>query len=166
MIQAILVGLCLIAAGIPWAGILAGVVIGPVLGLVGNETQALQHTAEFGVVMMLFLVGLELQPSKLWELRRPIIGLGGLQVVVTALALGGGALAIGFGWKAALATGLILAMSSTAIVLQSLNERGILKTTAGQSCFSVLLFQDIAAIPLIALVPLLGVAGAAQGVEL
>ena len=141
--------------------LVAGMVIGPsLLGLVGQEGAHVMHFAEFGVVVMLFLVGLELQPSKLWELRRPIIGLGGLQVVVTALALGGGALAIGFGWKAALATGLILAMSSTAIVLQSLNERGILKTTAGQSCFSVLLFQDIAVIPILALLPLLAAAQA------
>lgn len=141
--------------------LVAGMVIGPsLLGLVGHEGEHVMHFAEFGVVVMLFLVGLELQPSKLWELRRPIIGLGGLQVVVTALALGGGALAIGFGWKAAVATGLILAMSSTAIVLQSLNERGLLKTTAGQSCFSVLLFQDISVIPILALLPLLAAAPA------
>ena len=141
--------------------LVAGMVIGPsLLGLVGREGEHVMHFAEFGVVVMLFLVGLELQPSKLWELRRPIVGLGGLQVVVTAAALGLGALAIGFGWKAALATGLILAMSSTAIVLQSLNERGLLKTTAGQSCFSVLLFQDISVIPILALLPLLAAAQA------
>ena len=136
--------------------LVAGMVIGPsVLGLVGREGADVMHFAEFGVVVMLFLVGLELQPAKLWALRRPIIGLGGLQVVVTALALGAGALALGFTWQAALTTGLILAMSSTAIVLQSLNERGLLKTAAGQSCFSVLLFQDIAVIPILAFLPLL-----------
>ena len=139
--------------------LVAGMVIGPsLLGLVGQEGAHVMHFAEFGVVVMLFLVGLELQPSKLWALRRPIVGLGGLQVVVTALAIGGAALALGFGWKAAVATGLILAMSSTAIVLQSLNERGLLQTTAGQSCFSVLLFQDIAVIPILAMLPLLAAA--------
>ena len=139
--------------------LVAGMVIGPsVLNLIGEGGTHVMHFAEFGVVVMLFLVGLELQPSKLWALRRPIIGLGGLQVVVTAAALGAGALAIGFGWKASVATGLILAMSSTAIVLQSLNERGLLQTTAGQSCFSVLLFQDIAVIPILAMLPLLAAA--------
>ena len=139
--------------------LVAGMIIGPAaLGLVGHEGADVMHFAEFGVVVMLFLVGLELQPSKLWALRRPIIGLGGLQVVVTALALGAGALLLGFSWQAALATGLILAMSSTAIVLQSLNERGLMKTAAGQSCFSVLLFQDIAVIPILAFLPLLATA--------
>ncbi len=139
--------------------LVAGMLIGPsVLGLIGEEGAHVMHFAEFGVVVMLFLVGLELQPSKLWALRRPIIGLGGLQVVVTALAVGAGALALGFGWKSAVTTGLILAMSSTAIVLQSLGERGLLKTAAGQSCFSVLLFQDIAVIPILAILPLLAAA--------
>jgi len=139
--------------------LVAGMVIGPsLLGLVGQEGEHVMHFAEFGVVVMLFLVGLELQPSKLWSLRRPIIGLGGLQVVATAAAIGGIALALGLGWKASLTTGLILAMSSTAIVLQSLSERGLLKTAAGQSCFSVLLFQDIAVIPILAILPLLAAA--------
>ena len=136
--------------------LVAGMVIGPwVLGLIGEEGAHVMHFAEFGVVVMLFLVGLELQPSKLWQLRRPILGLGGLQVVITAAAIGAGALAMGFEWKTALTTGFILAMSSTAIVLQSLSERGLLKTAAGQSCFSVLLFQDIAVIPILAILPLL-----------
>ncbi len=136
--------------------LVAGMVIGPsVLGLVGREGQDVMHFAEFGVIVMLFLVGLELQPSKLWALRKPILGLGGLQVVGTAAAIGLAACLLGIDWKAALTIGLILAMSSTAIVLQSLNERGLLKTAAGQSCFSVLLFQDIAVIPMLALLPLL-----------
>ncbi|WP_421694052.1 monovalent cation:proton antiporter-2 (CPA2) family protein [Aestuariivirga sp.] len=136
--------------------LVAGMIIGPsLLGLIGGDGENVMHFAEFGVVVMLFLVGLELQPSKLWSLRRPIIGLGGLQVVVTAAVLGLCALALGFEWQAATAAGLILAMSSTAIVLQSLNERGLLKTSAGQSAFSVLLFQDIAVIPILALLPLL-----------
>ena len=134
----------------------AGVLIGPaVLGLVGSEGQDVMHFAEFGVIVMLFLVGLELQPSKLWSLRKPILGLGGLQVLGTSAAIAIAAYFIGLDWKAALATGLILAMSSTAIVIQSLNERGQLKTFAGQSSFSVLLFQDIAVIPMLALLPLL-----------
>jgi monovalent cation:proton antiporter-2 (CPA2) family protein len=139
--------------------LVAGMVIGPsALGLVGREGADVMHFAEFGVVVMLFLVGLELQPSKLWALRRPIIGLGGLQVVLTAIALGAGALAIGFSWQSSIAAGLILAMSSTAIVLQSLAERGLLKSSAGQSAFSVLLFQDIAVIPILAFLPLLAAA--------
>ena len=140
--------------------LVAGMIIGPALGLVGSEGADVMHFAEFGVIVMLFLVGLELQPSKLWTLRKPILGLGGLQVVATAAAFGIAALALGTGWKPALAIGLILAMSSTAIVLQSLNERGLMKTSAGQSCFSVLLFQDIAVIPILALLPLIAVSHA------
>ncbi len=139
--------------------LIAGIVIGPsVLGLIGSEGQDVMHFAEFGVIVMLFLVGLELQPSKLWELRRPILGLGGLQVVATAVVLGLAAYLLGIPWQGAVAVGLILAMSSTAIVLQSLGERGLLKTSAGKSCFSVLLFQDIAVIPIFALLPLIAIA--------
>ncbi|MGE3876913.1 MAG: monovalent cation:proton antiporter-2 (CPA2) family protein [Parvibaculaceae bacterium] len=142
--------------------LIAGMLIGPsALGLVGNEGRDVLHFAEFGVIVMLFLVGLELQPSKLWTLRKPILGLGGLQVVGTAAVLALAAMAFGTGWKTALAIGLILAMSSTAIVLQSLAERGQLKTSGGQAVFSVLLFQDIAVIPILALLPLLAMNGAA-----
>ena len=144
--------------------LIAGMLIGPsVLNLVGSEGQDVLHFAEFGVIVMLFLIGLELQPSKLWTLRKPILGLGGLQVVGTAAALAVAAIAYGNGWKTALTIGLILAMSSTAIVLQSLNERRQLKTSGGQAVFSVLLFQDIAVIPILALLPLLAVDGAAAG---
>jgi monovalent cation:H+ antiporter-2, CPA2 family len=137
--------------------LLAGVVIGPfVLGLLGEERQDLMHFAEFGVVMMLFVVGLELEPSLLWRLRAPILGLGGLQVLVTTLVLGGLGLAAGLTWQQALAVGMTLALSSTAIVLQTLAEKGLLKTPGGQSSFSVLLFQDIAVIPMLAIFPLLG----------
>ena len=136
----------------------AGVLIGPaVLGLVGSEGQDVMHFAEFGVIVMLFVVGLELQPSKLWNLRKPILGLGGLQVAGTSAAIGLAAYLLGVDWKTAIATGLILAMSSTAIVIQSLKERGQLKTSAGQSSFSVLLFQDVSVIPMLALLPLLAV---------
>lgn len=135
--------------------LVAGIVIGPaVLGFI-KAGENVMHFAEFGVIMMLFLVGLELQPSKLWELRRPIIGLGGLQVVGTAAIIAMATYAAGMEWQKALTIGLILAMSSTAIVLQSMQERGLLKTSVGQSTFSVLLFQDIAIIPMLALLPLL-----------
>ncbi|MGE3455615.1 MAG: monovalent cation:proton antiporter-2 (CPA2) family protein [Kofleriaceae bacterium] len=143
--------------------LIAGIVIGPwVLGLVGSEGHHVMHFAEFGVVMMLFLVGLELRPSMLWQMRRPILGLGGLQVALSASVVAGGAIAVGLPWKAALAIGLTFAMSSTAIVLSTLTERGLLKTRGGQSSFSVLLFQDIAVIPILAIFPLLGVAIATQ----
>jgi len=139
--------------------LLAGVLIGPFgLHLVGAEGEDVMHFAEFGVVMMLFLVGLELQPSLLWRLRVPILGLGGLQVLVTAAVVGVIGPLFGLSWKMALATGFILAMSSTAIVLQTLKEKGWLKSDAGQSSFSVLLFQDIAVIPILALLPLLAYA--------
>lgn len=139
--------------------LLAGIFIGPVFGFVGSETQNLQHFAEFGVVMMLFLVGLELEPEKLWRLRHRIFGLGGLQVLSTALIIAGICAMLGFSWRLSLAIGLILCLSSTAMVLQTLNEKGLMKTNGGQSSFSVLLFQDIAVIPILALLPLLAVAG-------
>ncbi|GAA0776214.1 potassium transporter [Roseibium denhamense] len=135
--------------------LIAGVVIGPVIGLVGSETTEVQHFAEFGVVMMLFLVGLELQPAMLWNMRKQLIGLGGLQVAGTTAVFGLIGLALGLAWQTALALGMILALSSTAIVLQTLNEKGWLRTTGGQSSFSVLLTQDIAVIPMLAVLPLL-----------
>lgn len=136
--------------------LLAGVIIGPFgLRFVGQEGEDVMHFAEFGVVMMLFLVGLELQPALLWQLRVPILGLGGLQVIITALVIAVLSLLLGLSWQMALAVGLILAMSSTAIVLQTLNEKGLMKTEAGQSSFAVLLFQDIAVIPILAFLPLL-----------
>ncbi len=103
--------------------LLAGIVIGPLLGLVGAETKEVKHFAEFGVVMMLFLVGLELQPSMLWRLRDRLLGLGGLQVLVTTALVFGICLALGVAWKPALAIGMTLALSSTAIVLQTLEEK-------------------------------------------
>ncbi|WP_337271174.1 monovalent cation:proton antiporter-2 (CPA2) family protein [Oryzifoliimicrobium ureilyticus] len=135
--------------------LIAGIVIGPALHLVGNETQDLQHFAEFGVVMMLFLVGLELQPRALWEMRSKLLGLGGLQVVVTSLVIMGCAMLLGQVWSVALTVGFIFSLSSTAIVLQTLGEKGLLRSSGGQSSFSVLLFQDIAVIPMLALIPLL-----------
>jgi monovalent cation:proton antiporter-2 (CPA2) family protein len=141
----------------------AGIVIGPsVLGLTSSDSADVMHFAEFGVIVMLFLVGLELEPAKLWELRKPILGLGTLQVVATAAVIGVAAWLVGYGWHTALVAGLALALSSTAIVVQSLGERGLMKTSAGRASFSVLLFQDVSVIPMLALLPLLGVQAVAQ----
>jgi monovalent cation:H+ antiporter-2, CPA2 family len=143
--------------------LLVGAAIGPWgFHLVGNEGEQITHFAEFGVVVMLFLIGLELQPPMLWKMRHQLIGLGSLQVILCTLAITGIAMACGLAWKPALAVGLILAMSSTAIVLQTLAEKGLLHTEAGQNSFAVLLFQDIAVIPIIALLPLLGSGTAAD----
>lgn len=134
----------------------AGILIGPVLGLVGgHQTEELQHFAEFGVVMMLFIIGLELEPRALWDMRHKLIGLGGLQIGLTTLAVMIGAMILGLYWSVALAVGLIFALSSTAIVLQTLSEKGLMQTGGGRSAFSVLLTQDIAVIPMLALLPLL-----------
>ncbi len=135
----------------------AGILIGPVLGLVGAETKDLQHFAEFGVVMMLFLIGLELEPRALWDLRHKLVGLGGLQVVLSTLAIMGIAMAYGQSWGVSLAVGLTLSLSSTAIVLQTLTEKGLMQTAGGRSVFSVLLVQDIAVIPMLAFLPLIAV---------
>jgi CPA2 family monovalent cation:H+ antiporter-2 len=137
--------------------LLAGIVIGPLTGLVGTETQDLQHFAEFGVVMMLFLIGLELDPRALWAMRQRLIGLGGLQVSLTMIAIMGASMMLGYDWATSLAIGMIFALSSTAIVLQTLSEKGLMKTNGGRSTFSVLLTQDIAVIPMLALLPLLAV---------
>jgi monovalent cation:proton antiporter-2 (CPA2) family protein len=136
--------------------LIAGVAIGPfALGLIGEEGKDVMHFAEFGVVMMLFLVGLELQPSLIWRLRGPILGMGGMQVAITTALFVGTQLALGLSWRQALAIGMTLALSSTAIVLQTLDEKGLIKTDAGQRSFAVLLFQDVAVIPMLALMPLL-----------
>jgi CPA2 family monovalent cation:H+ antiporter-2 len=139
--------------------LMAGIIIGPITGLVGSETESLQHFAEFGVVMMLFLIGLELEPKTLWQMRHRLLGLGGLQVSLTTLAVMAGSMVLGYSWQISLAVGLILALSSTAIVLQTLNEKGLMRTGGGNSAFSVLLTQDIAVIPMLALLPLLSGAG-------
>ncbi len=142
--------------------LIAGVLIGPfVLGMVGDQTE-IMHFAEFGVVMMLFLIGLELRPSRLWQMRRPILGLGGSQVILSATVIAGLLVLVSdLRWQTDIALGLTLALSSTAIVLQSLDERGQLKTQTGQNIFAVLLFQDIAVIPILALLPLLAIESAA-----
>ena len=136
----------------------AGIIIGPLFGLVGTEAKDIQHFAEFGVVMMLFLIGLELEPRALWDMRRRLIGLGGLQIVLTTAGIMGASMLLGFDLRTALAVGLIFALSSTAIVLQTLDEKGLMQTNGGRSVFSVLLTQDIAVIPILALLPLLMIA--------
>jgi glutathione-regulated potassium-efflux system protein KefB len=139
--------------------LIAGIVIGPLTGLVGSETRDLQHFAEFGVVMMLFLVGLELEPRALWDMRHRLVGMGGLQIGLTAGAIMGGGMLLGLNWSIALAVGLTFSLSSTAIVLQTLTEKGLMQTPGGRSAFSVLLTQDIGVIPMLALIPLLAIAG-------
>ena len=135
--------------------LIAGIAISPLLDLLHVDVVSIQHFAEFGVVMMLFLVGLELEPRMLWTMRNKLLGLGGLQVVVTAALVMAIAMAFGQPWSIALAIGLVFALSSTAIVLQTLSEKGLMKSDGGQSSFSVLLFQDIAVIPMLAFIPLL-----------
>jgi len=135
--------------------IAAGAIIGPWgLGLIADADATLDF-AEMGVVLLLFLIGLELEPSRLWALRRPVFGLGGAQVFVTAIALTGISIWLKLSWQAAIVVGLGLAMSSTAIVLAWLGERGQLSMPSGRLAFAILLFQDVAVIPFIALLPLL-----------
>lgn len=141
--------------------LIGGALIGPfVLGWVGGEQgEEAMHFAEFGVVIMLFMIGLELEPARLWRMRGPIFGLGGAQVVFTSLAVMGIALACGLEFKPAIATGMILALSSTAIVIQTLQEKALMRTDGGADSFAVLLFQDIAVIPMLAVFPLLAASG-------
>lgn len=144
--------------------ILAGVIIGPyLLGFVGDEGQDVMHFAEFGVVLMLFLVGLELEPSVLWRMRVPILGMGGSQVGVSTLVIGVAAFSFGLEWQTALAIGMTLSLSSTAIVLQTLKEKNWMTTESGRGAFSVLLFQDVAVIPMLAIIPFLTLPEAGSG---
>ncbi|MEX1368673.1 MAG: cation:proton antiporter, partial [Nannocystaceae bacterium] len=137
--------------------LLAGIALSPVLHQLHVDVVSIQHFAEFGVVMMLFLVGLELEPRMLWEMKTRLLGLGGLQVGVTAGLVMAVAMAMGQRWSVALAVGLVFALSSTAIVLQTFKEKGVMKSDGGQAGFSVLLFQDIAVIPMLAFIPLLAI---------
>ena len=137
--------------------LLAGIALGPLLAQFGVDVVSIQHFAEFGVVMMLFLVGLELEPRLLWAMKTRLLGLGGLQVLATGAVVTAIAMALGQPLKVAVAIGMVLALSSTAIVLQTLNERGLMRSDGGQSSFSVLLFQDIAVIPMLAIIPLLAI---------
>ena len=133
----------------------AGILMGPVLGLAGAETANLQHFAEFGVVLMLFLIGLELDPKALWDMRHKLLGLGGGQVALTTAAVTLALMAFGTYWTVALTIGMMASLSSTAIVLQTLSEKSLMRTAGGRASFSVLLTQDIAVIPMLALIPLL-----------
>lgn len=137
--------------------LIGGILVGPfVLGLIGTEGHDVMHTAEFGVVMMLFVIGLELNPSQFWKMRSKIVGLGGLQMLLTGLILFPLLYyVLSFSFNASLALAMSFAMSSTAIVLQTLKEKNLNKTQAGQNSFSVLLFQDIAVIPILAILPFL-----------
>ena len=138
--------------------LIAGIIIGPFFfNFIGKEGTDIMHFAEFGVVMMLFLIGLELEPEKFWRMRKLILGTGIMQMGATTLLCFAVLSIIGVTWPAALACGLALSMSSTAIVMQTLREKGLTKTEAGKSSFAVLLFQDISVIPILALLPLLAV---------
>lgn len=134
--------------------LIAGIMIGPFGVSLIHDVEEVMHFTEFGVVMMLFLVGLELKPSMLWQMRMPILGMGGAQVIVSSALIGVVAL-IFLPLQQALAIGLILSMSSTAIILQTLREKGLMESTSGRLVFSVLLFQDLAVIPVLAILPLL-----------
>jgi glutathione-regulated potassium-efflux system ancillary protein KefC/glutathione-regulated potassium-efflux system protein KefB len=137
----------------------AGIVIGPhALGLV-SDVENILHFSELGVVLLLFIIGLELQPSRLWVLRKSVFGLGGAQVVVTAAVLGLIVYSLGLTPESALVAGLGLSLSSTAFVLQILAEKNQLTTRHGRASFAILLFQDLAVIPMLALIPLLAAKG-------
>ena len=148
--------------------LLVGVLIGPAVSGLVSDVKSVLHFAEFGVTLLLFVIGLELRPRRLWAMRSAIFGLGSLQVAVTGIVLAAVALACGLAWQAALFAGLALSLSSTAFALQVLEEKGELALRHGRLGFAVLLFQDLAAIPLIALVPLFAVsaAEAARSMEL
>jgi len=144
----------------------AGIAIGPWGAGLVNNVEDILHFAEFGVVLMLFLVGLELEPRRLWSLRRSIFGWGALQVLGCTALLMLVAMACGVGWRLSLVGALGLALSSTAIALQVMGERNLMPTQSGQAAFSILLFQDVAAIPILALLPLLGASsGSNEGLE-
>jgi glutathione-regulated potassium-efflux system ancillary protein KefC len=142
--------------------LVAGCLIGPFgLGLV-RDVEAILHFAEFGVVLMLFIIGLELDPARLWTMRKSVFGGGALQMLVCGALLAGGGLIVGLPWPAALIAGLAVALSSTAIAVQTMRERGLLGSLMGKAAFAILLFQDIAAIPLVGIVPLLAAESAAD----
>ncbi|CAM2812425.1 monovalent cation:proton antiporter-2 (CPA2) family protein [Legionella worsleiensis] len=146
--------------------LMVGILIGPFgLKLIGNSEQIMSF-GEFGVIMMLFLIGLELEPIMLWKLRKLIVGLGGLQVLITTAAITGIGIFMQYSWQASLAVGMSLALSSTALVLQMLQEKNLLKTTEGEASFAVLLFQDIAVIPILIIMPLLAQNGGAAPINL
>src|SRR5690349_12167499 len=145
-----------------WAGLgtvlgylAAGILIGPyALGLV-SDSELIHQIADFGIVMMLFLIGLEMHPSELWRMRNQVLGLGLTQLAGTAIVLMLIVMVIGFSWQAALIIGLALTMSSTAIAMQSVTQRSITRTDTGRASLAVLLVQDVAVIPILAAIPVL-----------
>jgi glutathione-regulated potassium-efflux system protein KefB len=140
--------------------LLAGMIIGPfALGLIGKAGGDIMHFAEFGVVMMLFLIGLSLDPARFWKMRKSIVGMGAIQLIFTSLLIFLMLSIYGLTWQVSLAVSLAFSMSSTAIVLQTIEEKGLSQTASGQASFSVLLFQDIMVIPVLAILPLLAVKG-------
>ncbi|MBX7197965.1 MAG: monovalent cation:proton antiporter-2 (CPA2) family protein [Rhodospirillaceae bacterium] len=143
----------------------AGAMIGPFGLKLFTDVATIMHTAELGVVLLLFIIGLELQPSRLWTMRAKVFGLGGAQVVLTGAAITAAAMVFGLGFRTAIVAGISLAFSSTAFVLQTLAERGELKDRHGRAAFAILLFQDLAAIPMLAIVPLLGAGYAVASVS-
>ncbi|SBS31412.1 Glutathione-regulated potassium-efflux system protein KefC [Marinomonas aquimarina] len=145
--------------------LLAGITIAPLLTLLNVDVKAVQHVAEFGVVMMLFLVGLELDPKELWRMKGRLLGLGGGQVLLTTALIAAIASQFNLPWQTAITVGLVFSLSSTAIVLQTLNEKGLLKSDGGQASFSVLLSQDIAVIPMLIILPMLAIPELAQSAQ-
>ena len=135
--------------------LLAGMALSPLLAALDVNVEQMQQFAEFGVVMMLFIIGLELEPQRLWDMRKRLLGFGGGQVILTTIVLTAIGLVNGNAWQTAIAIGMILALSSTAIVLQTLEEKGLMRTRGGEASFSVLLVQDVAVIPMLAILPLL-----------
>jgi glutathione-regulated potassium-efflux system ancillary protein KefC len=140
--------------------LIAGIVIGPWLLNLVSDVETIMHFSEFGVVLMLFVIGLELDPKRLWSMKREVFGGGSLQLAICGFALAAGAMVAGLAWKPALIAGLALALSSTAIAVATMNERNFMPTPTGRAGFAILLFQDVAAIPLLAVVPLLAVGAA------
>src|SRR5665647_873664 len=159
-----------------WLGIspvlgylVAGMLLGPnTIGWSFSDykAQEILHFAEFGIVLLLFLIGLELRPKRLWAMRNAVFGLGSAQVLITGMVLAAIGLLVGFTWQTAVFAGLAMALSSTALALQVMEETGDLGTRHGRLGFSVLLFQDLAAIPLIAFAPLLATTAVAATAQM
>ena len=143
--------------------LIAGTVIGPSGLRLVQDVESILHFSEFGVVLMLFLIGLELEPKRLWSMRKEVFGGGAAQLALCGVALAAGGLAAALGWTAAIVAGLALALSSTAIAVQTMAERNLLPTPTGRHAFAILLFQDIAAIPLLAVIPLLAASASPAG---
>ncbi len=145
--------------------LLAGIFVGQIIGVIGHGAHEIRDFAEFGVVMLLFVIGLEMQPRTLWGMRDKLIGLGGLQIGLTTAAITGAGMFLGLAWQTALAIGMTLALSSTAMVLQTLSEKGLTQTNGGRYTLSVLLTQDVAVIPMLVILPFLAAGAGTQPAE-